>query len=150
MSIANATLTQVIDTYRKVHSLRVMLEDFVDGSPAPSVQLGRFTLAELNAQVTAVAQACLAYAVGTTVVGLAISGTATCAALATSQLTGTATLSDLSTADVTTDAVWTSSDVTKATVGAATGLVTGVAAGVCDITCTYQGFSDVVEFTVTA
>jgi uncharacterized protein YjdB len=135
--------------YAKVHSMRIMLEDFNDGSPAPSVALGRFTLAELNSQVTAVVQALLAHAVGTTVVGLAISGTATAAALATSQLTGTATLADLTTDDVTTDAVWSSSDVSKATVGAATGLVTGVAAGVCNITCTYAGFSDVVEFTVT-
>lgn len=39
--------------------------------------------------------------------------------------------------DVTTSVAWTSSDATKATVGAATGVVTKVAAGTATITATY-------------
>ena len=149
MSIVNHTIAKVRDAYKAVFNMRVMLEDFQDGSPAPSVALGRFTLAELDAQITKTAQALNSMAVGTTVVGLAVTGTVTAAALATSQLTGTATKADLTTANVTTSAVWSSSNVAVATVGAATGLVTGVAAGTCSITCTYAGYIVTKTFTVT-
>ncbi len=45
--------------------------------------------------------------------------------------------------------VWTTSDAAVATVNAATGLVTGVAEGVCSITATLGTQSDVVPLTVT-
>lgn len=148
MTIMTQTLAKVRDAYVKVHNLRLMLEDFQDGSPAPSVSLGRFTAAEMNAAITAACENLVSMAVGTTVVGLAISGTASAAALATSQLTATATLADLSTSDVSGTAVWASDNVAVATVDAA-GLVTGVAAGTCNITATYGQFVDSVVFTVT-
>lgn len=149
MSLANYTISKIRDAYVQVHKLRIMLEDFQDGSPAPSVALGRFTLSELNTQMTTAIQALNSMAVGTTVVGLAVTGTLTVVGTATSQLTGTATKADLTTADVTTSAVWTSSNTAVATVGAATGLVAGVAAGTCTITCTYLGYIVTKTFTVT-
>lgn len=60
----------------------------------------------------------------------------------------TATYSDASTAGVTGDAMWTSSDPTKATVTA--GFITGIAPGAVTITATHQGQSDTVAVTVTA
>jgi uncharacterized protein YjdB len=50
--------------------------------------------------------------------------------------------------DVTTTATWSSSVPAKATVGASTGLVTGVAAGSTVITATYQTFTDTCAITV--
>jgi hypothetical protein len=148
MTIMTQSITRVRDAWEKVHNLRIMLEDFQDGSPAPSVSLGRFTAAEMNAQITAAVELLTSMAVATTVVGFAVTGTATAAALATSQLTGTATTADLGTADVSSTAVWASDDEAIATVDT-DGLVTGVAAGVCNITATYGQFSDVTAFTVT-
>lgn len=60
-----------------------------------------------------------------------------------------ATLTDLSTT-----VAWTSSDETKATVGASTGLITGVGAGSCTVTATYtyasgKTLTDTVAVTVT-
>ncbi len=57
----------------------------------------------------------------------------------TIQLVATATYDDGSTRVVTTEAAWLSSDPTKATVGAATGVVTKVAAGTTQVTATVDG-----------
>ena len=71
----------------------------------------------------------------TTVNAVAVTGTAP-APGATSQFTATATMSDGTTQDVTSQAAWTSSNTTDATVSS-TGLVTGVAAGSVAIQVTY-------------
>lgn len=149
MTVLNATLDQLITARVAVGKLDLMLVPFGQGNPAASVSLGRFTAAEMNTGVTNVIQDLLPFAVGTTVVGLAVTGTLTCAASATSQLTATATVAALTTSNVSATAVWTTSDATKATVSAA-GLVTGVAAGTASITATYSGFSVTKTFTVTA
>lgn len=59
----------------------------------------------------------------------------------TIQQVATATYDDGSTKVVTTECAWVSSDPTKATVGAATGVVTKVAAGSTNITATLKGVS---------
>lgn len=64
---------------------------------------------------------------------------------ALNEATGVITLTDL-----TTTAVWSSSDETKATVGAATGIVTAVAAGACVITATYDPADGVARNDTTA
>jgi hypothetical protein len=50
--------------------------------------------------------------------------------------------------NVTTSATWTSSDTGKATVGAATGILTKVAAGTTTITATYNGITSTCAVTV--
>jgi len=72
----------------------------------------------------------------TTVSSIAVTGTVP-AMGATSQFSATATLSNGSTQDVTTQATWTSSDGTIATV-ASNGVVTAVAAGSVTISAMYQ------------
>jgi hypothetical protein len=65
-----------------------------------------------------------------TLVSIAVTPTtATVAVNGTQQFTATGTFSDNSTKDVTTQSTWTSSGPATASVGAATGLATGVAAG---------------------
>ena len=82
-----------------------------------------------------------------TVPGVTISGTATAAAGATSTLTAT-------TVPVSETVTWSSDDEDIATVGESTGVVTGVAAGKCNIIAriTVNGltYEDKKEFTVTA
>jgi hypothetical protein len=71
---------------------------------------------------------------------------------ATLQLTATGTYDDLSTADVTTSAIWASSDATHATIGASTGLVTGVALSTASeliISATVGAIADTTTLTVT-
>lgn len=149
MTAATATLAQLKAAHESAHELGIKLVEYSQGSPAASVRTGRFTAAEIDTEVTGAIEALLPFAAATTVVGLAVTGTAACAALATSQLTATATKADLSTADVSATATWATSNAAKATVSAA-GLVTGVAAGVCNITATYGTYSVTTEFTVTA
>lgn len=148
MTILNYDIEKVRRAYKAVHEMRIQLEDFQDGSPAPSVSLGRFTAAEMNAQITKTVQVLNSMSVPTTVVALVTGGTYSVTGTATSQLTATATLADLTTDVVTTDAVWSTSDPDVATVGAATGLVTGVAPGTCDITATYKEYTVTKTFTV--
>ena len=79
---------------------------------------------------------------------LAISGTATVAAVGqTSQLTLTATSSQSAAEDVTSQATWTSSDSGIATVNAA-GAVTAVSYGSTTIKAAYQGASTQTTFAV--
>jgi len=76
-------------------------------------------------------------------------GNATITVGATKEFTATAYYSDSTSADVTTTASWDSSVVGVATV--ASGLATGVAAGVTDIAATYSGvLSNPAALTVTA
>lgn len=77
-----------------------------------------------------------------------VSGTATVAVAATSQLTVALVPAGL-TPDEYGEVTWTSSDETKATVSAS-GLVTGVAAGSCIITAEIRGVVGSVALTVTA
>ena len=67
----------------------------------------------------------------------------------TQQLTAMASWEHVSDTNVTTSTAWVSSNTGVATVGAATGLVTAVAAGSATITGTYAGFSDTCAVTVT-
>lgn len=53
MTIANKTVAQLNTAYEACHKLAKMLEDYHQGTNRPSVQLGRFTVAEINAQVDA-------------------------------------------------------------------------------------------------
>jgi hypothetical protein len=65
-----------------------------------------------------------------TLVSIAVTpATATIGVNATQQFTATGTFSDNSTKDVTAQSTWTSSDPATATIGASTGLATGVAGG---------------------
>ena len=67
--------------------------------------------------------------------------------------TATATFSDATTQNVTTNAVWSSSDESKATISNASGsqgLAQGVAVGESNIGATYQGESASTKLTVTA
>ena len=75
----------------------------------------------------------------TTVSSLAVTGAAPVVG-ATAQFTATATMADGTTQDVTTQAAWTSSNATVATVSS-TGLVTGVAAGSASVAAVYQSVS---------
>jgi len=70
------------------------------------------------------------------------------AAASTTQLTVTATYPDTSTANVTSQAIYTTSDATKATVSS-TGLITFVAIGTATITATFHGKTDTCAVTVT-
>ena len=65
------------------------------------------------------------------------------------QLAATATYADNTTQDVTTLATWSSASPSFATVGTATGLVTGVAIGSSSITASYNGFMNSATFNVT-
>lgn len=65
----------------------------------------------------------------------------------TQQLSATALYSDSSTADVTSSSTWTSSDENVATVSAS-GLVTSIGSGTCNITATYNSQSDYASITV--
>jgi Bacterial Ig-like domain (group 2) len=60
----------------------------------------------------------------------------------------TGTYDDASTADLTTTAAWTSSDATKATVGATTGIATTVGAGTATITATSGTIKGTATLTV--
>jgi hypothetical protein len=70
----------------------------------------------------------------------------------TEQFTATGTYDDQSSAPITTGVAWTSSDATKATIGATTGLATTVAAasyGAVTITATSGGKTGTAKLTVT-
>lgn len=69
---------------------------------------------------------------------------------ATLQLAGTGTWSDSSSSDLTTTCTWTSGTPSHATVGATTGLVTGVAAGTSIITCAFNSVNGTLTVTVTS
>jgi Big-like domain-containing protein len=75
----------------------------------------------------------------TTVSSLSVAGTAP-AVGATSQFKATATMADGSTQDVTTQATWSSTDATVATVSSG-GVVTGIAAGSTTVDAVYQTLS---------
>lgn len=64
------------------------------------------------------------------------------------QLTATATYADSSTEDITTDSAWTTNSAGVATVGAATGLVTGVSAGTATISATHDDVVGTTTITV--
>ncbi len=53
MTIANKTVVQLDAAYVACTKLAKALEDYHQGKNRPSVQLGRFTVAETNALVTA-------------------------------------------------------------------------------------------------
>lgn len=53
MTVANKTVAQLNAAYVACTKLAKMLEDYHQGTNRPSVQLGRFTVAEINAQVDA-------------------------------------------------------------------------------------------------
>jgi len=76
---------------------------------------------------------------------LTVSGTATVASTETTQLAIVTTPADLDVSDGT--VYWTSSDAAVATVDA-NGLVTGVSAGVVNITAEFRGVSHALEVTV--
>lgn len=80
------------------------------------------------------------------VYSVTVSGTATVATAATTQLSAAVVPANLTAADYG-DIEWTSSDVTKATVSA-TGLVTGVAAGSAIITAEVRGVVGSLAVTV--
>ena len=67
---------------------------------------------------------------------------------ATQQFTATAHYSNGEHKDVTTQATWTSSDTTIATIVQTTGVATGVKAGIVTITATYQGDNATARLTV--
>lgn len=77
---------------------------------------------------------------------LAITGTNTGAATATSQFTATLTRADSTTQDVSAFATWSSATPSKATVSS-TGLVTAVATGASVITATYAGVTNTRTYT---
>jgi hypothetical protein len=79
--------------------------------------------------------------------GIAIGGNAT-QALGTTTGTLTLTAAAIPAGAVVGPITWTSSDPTKATVNASTGLVTGVATGSVTITATGNGFTDTVTITI--
>lgn len=81
-------------------------------------------------------------------VSIAISGGTVVNVGSNLQLTATATYEDASTEDITTQSAWTTSSAANATVGAATGLVTGVSSGPATITATHDGISGDVAVTV--
>jgi uncharacterized protein YjdB len=83
----------------------------------------------------------------TTVSTVAVTGTAP-AIGATSQFTATATFMDGTSQDVTSQATWSSSNTSDATVSSI-GLVTGVAAGTVAIQATYQNVIGSDQITVT-
>ena len=68
----------------------------------------------------------------------------------TEQFTATGTYSDGSTADLTSSATWTSSDPSKATIGASTGLATTIAAGATTIEAAIGSINGSTTLTVTA
>lgn len=81
---------------------------------------------------------------------LVLPATLTVAALGTGNLFGAEAKSDGSISNVTTTGVWSSSDETKATVGAATGIVTHVGAGTATITLTKGGKTSTCVVTLSA
>jgi Bacterial Ig-like domain (group 2)/Abnormal spindle-like microcephaly-assoc'd, ASPM-SPD-2-Hydin len=87
-----------------------------------------------------------------TLVSIAVTpATATIGVNATQQFTATGTFSDNSTKDVTAQSTWTSSAPATVTVGAATGLATGVAAGgPVTITATDGTIMGTAQLTVTS
>lgn len=149
MSITDKTLAEIQAAHVASLKLAQRIDDYSYGNAAPALALGQFTAAEIDAQAALAASAVVNIAPDATVIGVKITGTATAAAGATSQLVATATKKDLSTAVVTSTATWSSSNTAKATVSSG-GLVTGVAAGTCVI---YAVKDDVksagVTFTVT-
>lgn len=80
---------------------------------------------------------------------VAVTGTNTVAVGATTSLVATATRENTGAGVVTTEATWSTSDATKATVSQA-GVVTGVAAGTATITAAFDGKSGTRVVTVTA
>ncbi|MEI9936556.1 MAG: Ig-like domain-containing protein [Pseudomonadota bacterium] len=68
----------------------------------------------------------------------------------TRELAATATLTDSTTQDVTSQAAWTSSDESIATVDAISGVVTGVAVGQATISASVDGVTGSTEVTVAA
>lgn len=80
---------------------------------------------------------------------IALSGTQTVVAGATTQFTATSTKVGGGTSNVSADATWSSSDTAKATVDG-DGTVTGVAAGTATITATYGGHEATRTVTVSA
>lgn len=53
MAIANKTVAQLTAAYHEAGILVTMLRDYNQGTPAPAIRLGQFTVAEIEAQVTA-------------------------------------------------------------------------------------------------
>lgn len=150
MSITDNTLAEIQAAHVASLKLAQYIDDYSYGNAAPAVSLGQFSAAVIDAQAALAASAVVNLAPADTVIGVKITGTATAAAAATSQLVATSTKKDLSTATVTTSSTWSSSDTSKATVGAATGLVTGVAAGTAVIYAVKDGVKSAgVTFTVT-
>lgn len=150
MTITSKTLAEIQSAHIASLKLAQMIDEYSYGHPAPALSLGQFTEAQIDAQTALAASAVANLAPDATVLAVKITGTATAAVGATSQLVATATKKDVSTAVVTSTATWSSSNTAKATVGAATGLVTGVAAGTCVIYAVKDGVKSAgVTFTVT-
>lgn len=85
---------------------------------------------------------------GATLVSIGITGATTVGVGSSLQLTATGTFDDTTTQNITTTSVWTTSNAGIATVGAATGLVTGVGAGTTTILATKSGISGSFGVTV--
>ncbi len=84
-------------------------------------------------------------------VSIAVTGSSlTVAISATQQLMGTGTWSDSTTSDLTTTCTWSSGTGGVATIGAATGLVTGVAGGTSLMSCVFNAITGSATITVTA
>lgn len=66
----------------------------------------------------------------------------------TQQFTATVTYADSTTRVVTSECTWTSSDLTNATIGSATGLATTVSTGPSTITADFNGVTDTTVLTV--
>lgn len=83
------------------------------------------------------------------VVGVVVTGPVTVTIGGTSQLTATATLSNGTQVDVTASATWSSNNALLAAVSAQ-GRVSGLLAGLVNVTASYQGVSAQVQITVQA
>lgn len=53
MAFANKSLTLIRAAYKQSGILTSMLQEYDQGNPAPATKLGRFTVAEIEAQITA-------------------------------------------------------------------------------------------------
>lgn len=149
MTITSKTLAEIQAAHVASVKLSQMIDEYSYGHAAPALALGQFTEAQIDAQSALTASAVVNLAPDATVIGVKVTGTATAAVGATSQLVATSTKKDLSTATVTSTATWTSSNPAKATVSSG-GLVTGVAAGTTTIYAVKDGVKSAgVTFTVT-
>ena len=109
---------------------------------------GPVTITATDGTITGTAQ--LTVSSGPTLKSIAVTpSTANIAVNGTQQFTATGTFSDNSTKDVTTQSTWKSSNTEVATVGAGTGLATGVGVGgPVTITATDAGISGTAQLTV--